>query len=293
MSEAREIYPLPRDENESNRLNEQHYFITEIIEGPIVKAVPRTNLFAFADVGTGTGIWLKEILESMKHMPAACPRYYHGFDISDAQFPSTPEEIDFTVQDVTRPLPLQHQSRYDLVHVRMLVGAIKVSDFKTVLANLITLLKPGGYLQWVEFDIITLLEGNGAEYPKFAELLQPYYSFATANGLSLCASKAIYTACKEAGLVNVARYCPTILDHLDLEERFQIWLLASFKSIMPRIFLRTGTVATEDAAKQLASHWLSELGELLAEGLKPGTTFGTVVAQKPNDSGGALGYHSE
>ncbi|CEJ54912.1 hypothetical protein PMG11_01199 [Penicillium brasilianum] len=284
MSEAREIYPLPRDEDESHRLDEQHHFITEVSKGPIVKSIPRTELFAFADVGTGTGIWLKEIIELMRYMPAAFPRYYRGLDISEAQFPSTSEDIDFAVQDITKPPLLQDRNRYDLVHVRMLVGAIKESDFGTVLANLMALLKPGGYLQWVEFDILSLLEGNGAEYPKFKELLQPYYNFATANGLSLCASEAVYTECKEAGLIKIARYRPTIVDRPDLETRFRYWLLTSFNTIMPRIFLRTGRAASEDAAKQLSSRWLSDLEGLFADGLKPGTTFGTVVAQKPKDS---------
>lgn len=141
--------------------------------------------------------------------------------------------------------------------------------------------EPGGYLQWVEFDIVTLLDGNGMEYPKFEELLQPYYNFATSNGLSLCASKALYRACTDAGMGGVARYCPTFMDRPGLEAKFHNWLLTSFSTIMPRIFLRTGTVTCEGAAKQLASRWLSDLEELLANGLKPGTTFGIVVAQKP------------
>jgi hypothetical protein len=73
-------------------------------------------------------------------MPAASSRYYRGLDISKAQFPSTPEDIDFAVQDITKPPLLQDQNRYDLVHVRMLVGAIKESDFGTVLSNLMTLI---------------------------------------------------------------------------------------------------------------------------------------------------------
>jgi hypothetical protein len=112
-------------------------------------------------------------------------------------------------------------------------------------------------------------------------LLQPYYNFATANGLSFCASEAVYTECKEAGLINIARYRPTIVDRPDLETRFQHWLLTSFDAIMPRIFLRTGRVASEGAAKQLTSRWLNDLEGLFADGLKPGTTFGTVIAQKP------------
>lgn len=81
----------------------------------------------------------------MKHMPTDCPRYYHGFDISEAQFPSNPGEINFSVHDITKVPPPHYRHRFDMVHVRMLVGAIKESEFETVLANIMSLISKGEF----------------------------------------------------------------------------------------------------------------------------------------------------
>jgi hypothetical protein len=64
---------------------------------------------------------------------------YHGFDISDAQFPAD-INASFSLQDCLKPFPVEHHGRYDLVHVRLLVAAIKSVDFKLIVANLKPLL---------------------------------------------------------------------------------------------------------------------------------------------------------
>lgn len=76
----------------------------------------------------------------MKEVPTNLPRYYHGFDISDAQFPPHPNSIKYSVQDAMKAFEPQHQNRYDLVQVRLIVGAIQESAFDAFVANLITLL---------------------------------------------------------------------------------------------------------------------------------------------------------
>jgi hypothetical protein len=64
---------------------------------------------------------------------------YHGFDISDAQFPAD-INASFSLQDCLKPFPVEHHGRCDLVHVRLLVAAIKSVDFKLIVANLKPLL---------------------------------------------------------------------------------------------------------------------------------------------------------
>ena len=68
-------------------------------------------------------------------------RYFHGFDISDAQFaPSSPDNVEFSVQDVLKPFPSEHRDRYDLVNVRMLVAALPEAEFRKAVENLTTIL---------------------------------------------------------------------------------------------------------------------------------------------------------
>jgi hypothetical protein len=40
---------------DSDSLNEQHKLILDIVDGPIAKAVPLDEIFAVAEVATGTG----------------------------------------------------------------------------------------------------------------------------------------------------------------------------------------------------------------------------------------------
>lgn len=80
-------------------------------------------------------IWLKDVARELE-ASAKVQRYYHGFDISPAQFPSDSSgPIRFSVHDITKPFPAEHLSRYDLVHVRLLVAAIDESDYQAAITN--------------------------------------------------------------------------------------------------------------------------------------------------------------
>lgn len=87
-------------------------------------------------------VWLQDVSETLrdKH-PVQERRLFHGFDISDAQFPSAhDDEFMFTVHDVLQPFPLSEHGRYDLVHVRLLMAALKEEDYGQVASNLHSLL---------------------------------------------------------------------------------------------------------------------------------------------------------
>src|SRR5258707_11642182 len=57
---------------------------------------------------------------------------YQGFDISGLQFPAEiPQglgQITFSEQDIVKPFPTEHLGKYDVVHVRLLVQALKEED---------------------------------------------------------------------------------------------------------------------------------------------------------------------
>jgi hypothetical protein len=85
-----------------------------------------------------TSIWLQDVSKLLDKTNSNC--YYHGFDISAKQFPETTGKLDFSVQDVTLPFPQEHCNRYDIVHVRLLVAALEVADYKNVISNLSAIL---------------------------------------------------------------------------------------------------------------------------------------------------------
>lgn len=95
-------------------------------------------------------IWLLEL--SQKVPPHAI---IDGFDISDHQFvPSKwlPKNVSFRSYDIKKPPSPEYQNKYDIVHISYLCFGFHVDEVPSVIANLKSMLKPGGYLIWVERD---------------------------------------------------------------------------------------------------------------------------------------------
>ncbi|KAL6233811.1 hypothetical protein BDW75DRAFT_231683 [Aspergillus navahoensis] len=266
MSETPEIYPLARDEAESRRLNEQHKLLVDFVEGPIDRSVPLENTTAVADVATGTGIWLWDARKMLVDRAGESLRYFHGFDISPAQFPPAPEGIELTVQDIFKPFSVEHHNRYDLVNARLLA-----------VQNLLTILKPGGYLHWVEIDFSAMATNN----PKAAQVTDAWLKFCGLNKLSRCAPEAILKAYRSAGLVNIVNRPFLPCNREDILERLQKWQLQFYQSVMPLILLKTGQVADNDAASKRASELLRDLELFYAEGNIVDTRFSVLIGQKP------------
>jgi SAM-dependent methyltransferase len=104
-----------------------------------------------ADIGCGTGIWS---LSLSQNLTAGCR--IEASDISLAQAPPEPwwpSNVSFRTLDVFEdPLPEEHVGCYDVIHIRLFVFVIASGNPLPLLKNLIRLLKPGGWLQWQEYD---------------------------------------------------------------------------------------------------------------------------------------------
>ncbi|KAL8960810.1 MAG: hypothetical protein Q9193_002544 [Seirophora villosa] len=137
-----EAYMLPRNVQESQRLEAQHEYMRQLSYGHLIHpSIPIHQLHAVADVATGTGIWLRQLVED----PA----------LPHQQFPSSdglPPQVSFAVHDMVKPFPTEHHEKFDLVNVRLVSYAIKGKDLEQVVRNVLQLLRPGGYLQWQEAD---------------------------------------------------------------------------------------------------------------------------------------------
>ncbi|KAG0158081.1 hypothetical protein PDIDSM_5594 [Penicillium digitatum] len=115
---------------------------------PVIKQHDRMRI---ADVGTGTGIWLRELAAVL---PGTCQ--LDGFDLSDVMFPgknARPENITFHHQNFLEPFPDEYLGAYDVVNVRLMVVALSYDEWEPAVRNLMTLLKPGGHFQWIDCAI--------------------------------------------------------------------------------------------------------------------------------------------
>jgi hypothetical protein len=103
---------------------------------------------AVADVGTGTGVWLRDFAPEA-HQDSRLD----GFDMDGSKFFSTddlPSNVKLSLWNVFEPVPEGLVGQYDLVHVRLLMVALKAGDWVPVARNLQSLLRPGGYILWDE-----------------------------------------------------------------------------------------------------------------------------------------------
>ncbi|KAF2788509.1 hypothetical protein K505DRAFT_394616, partial [Melanomma pulvis-pyrius CBS 109.77] len=92
---------------------------------------------------------------------------YIGTDITESFFPSASSHdtgnqavqeggdaaIVYKTQDVTQPWPAEWAASFDLVHQRFVLGAVRREQLEDVVANLVALVKPGGWIQLMESDV--------------------------------------------------------------------------------------------------------------------------------------------
>ncbi|KAI9375884.1 S-adenosyl-L-methionine-dependent methyltransferase [Aspergillus egyptiacus] len=282
MNAIPEIYPLARDQAETRRLTAQHEFLVHTVGGLIDSAIPLDRISAVADVGTGTGIWLIDARNFLEAQCASPERYFYGFDISSAQFPPhAPAGVEFSVQNILSPFPAEHHNRYDLVYVRMLVTAIKKEQYQDAVANLLTILKPGGYLQWLELDNSALLNSEESRNPKSAVVISSWLEFFELNELSQYAPRAIEHAYRHSGMVSVVNTSfPLTRQEEDLEAKTRTWMMAAFGAVTAQIMHKIGRAGNHQEARETADDAIKNLGLYLAEGGVVGLQFGSVIGQK-------------
>lgn len=145
-------YVFTRDYLDNNRINLQHYLWGELFGYLTHPDIPTGNPhLKVADVGTGTGIWLTDLGSRL-------PKSVHlqGLDVSFHATPPPhwlPPNMTLRRWDVKEDVPEDLISLFDIVHIRNFAFVLQGDDIKRVLANLVRLIRPGGYLQWAEPDV--------------------------------------------------------------------------------------------------------------------------------------------
>jgi ubiquinone/menaquinone biosynthesis C-methylase UbiE len=153
-------YVLPRDLEELNRLDFQHYLLHYAFQGNYAAPIgqPRDIL----DVGTGTGRWAYE-------MAALFPQtQVVGLDVNPppaderatvGSADTRPTNYSFVSGNVLEGLPFADAS-FDFVHMRLLVLAIPHDRWPFVVNELVRVTRIGGWVESVEAG--PLLRGGPA-----------------------------------------------------------------------------------------------------------------------------------
>ncbi|KAL8787997.1 MAG: hypothetical protein Q9213_001889 [Squamulea squamosa] len=94
-------------------------------------------------------IWLVDLAEQLPHAQL------DGYDISSSQWPPAewlPSNVKLKTLDALAIVPNHLVEKYDVIHIGLLVLVAR-DDPKPLLKNVLSMLKPGGYLQWDEADL--------------------------------------------------------------------------------------------------------------------------------------------
>ena len=140
-------YVLPKDNEEINRLDFQHFMLRAVIQGNYIAPLDK-NPQAVLDVGTGTGRWAQEIAFEFPHA------YVVGCDLIEqkSERTSSPPNFQFVEADALKGLPFG-DATFDFVHQRLLFLAIPATAWQSEINELVRLVRPGGWVELVETEL--------------------------------------------------------------------------------------------------------------------------------------------
>ncbi|KAL4912875.1 hypothetical protein BDW62DRAFT_10309 [Aspergillus aurantiobrunneus] len=241
------------DENE--RLDIQHRMNIHMMHQKMLHpSIPR-NLERVADIATGNGTWLYDLKTARKESESISPSTkYHGFDISPALFPKpdSPQsvaDIDFSLHDFYKPFPEEHIGKYDLVHARHLSLAVKGPDLKAAVNNISALMKPGGYLQWEEYDFQDQLDNCPPCI--MSSTWRVILNWVAEHGYSLKFSDRVHNeiAASELDVVEKKQFSTK---GLPFNENHRLTLLYAFYTGVPRHCLKANGKSDEEVERIVA-----------------------------------------
>ncbi|KAL4751074.1 hypothetical protein BDW72DRAFT_174651 [Aspergillus terricola var. indicus] len=225
------------DENE--RLDIQHRLLMQMMHQKLLHPDIPKRFERVADIATGNGDWLLELkraCEEANSEPGSSTTQtkYHGFDISPSLFPrlESVANIDFSVHDFYKPFPKEHIGQYDLVHARHLVLAVQKSALKAAVENISSLLKPGGYIQWEEYDFADQLAACSP--CKMTSNWEVVFDWIVQRGYSLTFSSDVRDALASTGLEIVERR-QFSTKGLPVSEDHRLTLLYAFHTGVPKL----------------------------------------------------------
>ncbi|KJA28623.1 hypothetical protein HYPSUDRAFT_34078 [Hypholoma sublateritium FD-334 SS-4] len=145
-----DVYRLPADDEEIERLGKQDDLLTDIMGGkfvPPMAAVMADDVAgetkACLDLGCGSGSWIMEVARQFPNCNAV------AVDLIPMQSPTMPQNLRSEIDDIN--LGLEHfYGDFNVVHARLISSGIK--DYHLLIDQISRVLRPGGLIDVSEFD---------------------------------------------------------------------------------------------------------------------------------------------
>ncbi|MFZ0218007.1 MAG: methyltransferase domain-containing protein, partial [Candidatus Dormiibacterota bacterium] len=143
-SDSDRNYLLPRHPSEVSRLDLQHYALRETLRANYL--APIDEPARILDVGTGTGRWVFDLCHAFPRALGV------GLDLVAIGSASGPSNYRFVRGDVTAGLPFD-DATFDFVHQRLLRLGIPTAAWDGVIAELVRVTAPGGWVELAEVGV--------------------------------------------------------------------------------------------------------------------------------------------
>ncbi|KAI1744980.1 S-adenosyl-L-methionine-dependent methyltransferase [Xylaria scruposa] len=275
------IYYLNNGEEgwEAGRLNWSHHEMVmplvgnTLLPGEIKEELGSKSSPVIADMCTGTGVWAVSVAQEL---PNARIR---GFDIDTSKFMTNlPSQVELQYGDVLSPFPSELLGKFDLVHARFLVAILRKEEWVPIARNLMTLLRPGGWIIWeesgpFEFRVLPISPG----WMRYAEL---NWIFCNAKGMDLRMPATLPKHLEDAGFVDltVKDYHTSPYEKLDVATKESMLRLA-YQSFLGMV---ASGIMEEMKTEAQAKAAVDEIRKEFEQGTLCFWTLNRVWGKKPN-----------
>ena len=183
-------YALPKDLDEINRLDLQHYIYRLVQRGNFL--VPLDAPSDILDIASGSGRWCHEMAVQF---PAAT---VYGFDLENLKASQPlPSNVRFIQGNLLDGLSFEDNA-FDYVHQRLvLASAVPLLRWEPVMKELLRVTRPGGWLELAEVGVEVMNMG-----PRTREFLAWGIEAGTSRGLDARAIPGIEQYLQRAGAIN-------------------------------------------------------------------------------------------
>ncbi|KAH0847502.1 UMTA methyltransferase family protein [Fonsecaea pedrosoi] len=153
-------YSIWRTAPDALRLCYQHFLWHEVNKSNIHPSIDLSDKpdLRIAELAAGHCLWAMQVAEEYPHAQV------EASDISLGLVPPKPDlppNLSVTKWSFFDPVPEHWKGAFDLVHIRLVIQVFGGNqDPRAVLEKFVSMLKPGGYLQWDEYDYFDADKNN-------------------------------------------------------------------------------------------------------------------------------------